>query len=243
MLGLIPGSCVAEEEASFQPEKAVGDKPSAEQLYGLGQRAFEAGDIELALEHAEALIRQAPEDLNGYYLRGTILGQGREDYAAAAADLAEVNRLAPAFADAWGNRGWYLILLGHFEEARVATERAQALNPESMSATINLGHAYLLLGDRESAHAWYRKAIPLIPDEAALDAGPLADFDLFIEHGWVPEAARAERAWVAQAWRREWQEVGALNARVLERYRAGDYQGAIPVAEEGLRRAVVPHAD
>jgi Flp pilus assembly protein TadD len=176
----------------------VGDKPTAEQLYELSTEALQAGDIELALERAEVLIRAASEDWRGHYMRAVALAEGRKDYVATVEELQEVNRLAPDRADAWGNRGRYLILLGRFEEARPPTEKAQALDPESLNWTINLGHTHLLLGERESARAWYRKAIPLIPDEAALRA-TLADLDLFIERGWALEAAREERAWIEQA--------------------------------------------
>ncbi len=36
------------------------------------------------------------------------------------------------FADAWGNRGWYLILLGRWDEARQVTAKAQALDPRQL---------------------------------------------------------------------------------------------------------------
>jgi CHAT domain-containing protein/Flp pilus assembly protein TadD len=232
-LSLICPSIFAQEEASAPPDDpAAGVQRLVEQADG----ALEAGDFELALERAQALIRAAPEEWRGHHIRSVALAEGRKDYATAVEELQEVNRLAPDRADAWGNRGRYLILLGRFEEARPPTEKAQALDPASFAWTVNLGHTYLLLGERESTRAWYRKTIPLIPDEAALQAGPLADFDLFIARGWAPQTAREERAWVEQAWQ-EWQDVEALNTQVIELYRAGDYPGTIPLAEEGLEHA------
>jgi tetratricopeptide (TPR) repeat protein len=64
------------------------------------------------------------------------------------------------------------------------------LAPDNFAWNLNLGHAYLLQGDRETAHGWYEKTIPLIPDESSLETGPLADFDLFIERGWQVEASQ-----------------------------------------------------
>jgi tetratricopeptide (TPR) repeat protein len=147
-------------------------------------------------------------------MRSQMLGELKR-YDAAIADLRRVTELAPDFAEAWGVLGWYLILQGDFPAAQVATAKAQVLAPDKYAWTVNLGHTYLLQGDRQTAHDWYQKALPLITDEEELKSGPLADFDLFIERGWQVETSREERAWLDTAARQVILENQYISAQYL----------------------------
>ena len=231
-------SPAARQAGTTRPTEEEGEPaPSPiKALLGHASAAFEAGGYERVIELASRAIDLDPGNVNAYILRGQAYGEGRQDYERAIADLATINRLAPSLADAWGNRGWYLILLGRWREAQEVTARARALDPNYFAWTINLGHAYLLQGNREQAQYWYRRALTLVPDEASLRSGPLADFDLFIERGWQVAAARAERDWFVTGWA-EWQTLEALNADVLDDYRAARYEQGITRAREGLARA------
>lgn len=73
------------------------------------------------------------------------------------------------------------------------------INADAAPSTVNLGHTYLLQGDRERASHWYERTIPLVPDERALRTGPLADSDPFMERGWQAVASREEQAWFEKA--------------------------------------------
>jgi len=87
------------------------------------------------------------------------------------------------------------MLLVRWKEVEEITAKAQGLAPGKFSWTVNLGHIYLLQGKREQAQLWYRRALPLIPDEASLRFAPLADFDLFVEPDWQAEGSREARDW------------------------------------------------
>ena len=238
------GSPVHVATAETNPEAPVAlssanqMEASAQNLRDQISMAFEAGDYARAIELATQWIGRKPESADGYYLRGLVLGEGQQDYERAAADLARANRLAPDFAHAWVARGWYLILLGRWDEAREVTAKAQALAPDSYESSVNFGHTYLLQGDQETAHRWYGYSLPLIPDEESLLAGPVADFKLFVERGWNVAAAQEERGWLQQTWS-EWQVVEALNQQVLDRHRNGQYQQAISLVRDQLRRTEI----
>jgi tetratricopeptide (TPR) repeat protein len=146
-LSLLCPSIFVQDAVSAPPEDPAA---RVQRLVEQAADALEAGDFELALERAEALIRAAPEDWRGHHIRSVALVEGQKDYAAAVEELQEVNRLAPDFADAWGQRGWYLILLGRFEEARPPTEKAQALDAWPFQES--LGITPLLMRSHDNSH-------------------------------------------------------------------------------------------
>jgi tetratricopeptide (TPR) repeat protein len=197
------------DRSNTQPESAVSLE--------LFQQMFEAGEHDRALAMLERLLTDDPGNVGVLYLRSLWLVELRR-HEEAVADLRRVTELSPYFAEGWGNLSWELIMLGDFAEARHAVEKAQSLDPDQFAWTINFGHTFLLQGDRKTAHEWYEKAIPLIPDEESLQQGPLADFDLFIERGWQKEAAREERAWVESVTLTSIPK----NRRVFDQYRLAD---------------------
>ena len=78
-------------------------------------------------------------------------------------------------------------------------QKARELDPESYAWAVNLGHVYLLQGDRQTARKYYEKAVSLIPDEDEFQRGPVADFELFIKRRWQVEASQAELSWMKKA--------------------------------------------
>jgi TPR repeat protein len=102
-------------------------------------------------------------------------------------------------AEAYGVWGWILITQGKFDDAQSVTEKAHQMKPDNFAWPLNIGHTYLLKGDRQTARRYYQEALPLIPDEASLEQGPIADFELFIENGWQIDACRVEMGWFRQA--------------------------------------------
>lgn len=128
----------AEEADTSSASEQESGAPDNEARFRQWAQAYGAGDYSLALDIADQLIQLAPDDYRGYWLRSESKVASSEDYEGAIADLEQVNRLAPGNADAWGLRGWYLILQGRFQDARIPTEKAQALDPTSYSWAVNL---------------------------------------------------------------------------------------------------------
>jgi tetratricopeptide (TPR) repeat protein len=107
----------------------------------------------------------------------------------------EIIYLDPNHIEANGSLGWLFILEGRFQEALPFVQKAYELDVKNYAWTLNLGHVYLLKGDAQTAQTYYDKAISLIPDEKALETGPLADFDIFIEKGWQVEKCQKTKDW------------------------------------------------
>ncbi len=194
-----------------------------------GQNYRKMGNTDAALADLNRVIALAPEHApthaKALSSRGNLLAQtGRAPEGIV--DLRRVTELKPDDVNAWGSLGWYLILEGRWDEARTATARAVELNSDSYAWTVNLGHTYLLSGDTEGAYQHYRDTLALIPDRAALDSGPLADFDLFIERGWQVPASREARAWIEAAYERDFTRANELNTEGHAAYRAGEYPKA-----------------
>lgn len=202
-LGVLSASVAAAPPATPATPPTVRS-PALRPLSGeaLRQQAWarwEAGDRVQALALMDQAVAQFPVEAENYSARGQMRAEvGR--YAEAVADLRQATARAPRDAAAWGNLGWYLILQGDFPGARGASTKARELAPDRFEWAFNLGHTYLLQGDRKTAHAWYERGLALLPDDAELRSGPLADFDLFIARGWQIEASRGERAWLEAGW-------------------------------------------
>ena len=84
-------------------------------------------------------------------------------------------------------------------EARPYCQKAVDLQTTNWAALGNLGHTWLLTGDKAQAMPWYRKSLRQIDKEEQLKEA-LADFDLFIKNGWAVADAQAGKAWYEQGW-------------------------------------------
>jgi len=140
------------------------------------------------------VIALDPNHAGAYWLRG-LISNARKEVRQAEADYRKVVSLYPALSVPVGSLGWLLITQGRFDEAMPFARKAHELDPESYAWAVNPGHLYLLTGDRKTAREYYEKSIALLPDEAALKSGPLADFQLFIAKGWEVKACKEEAAW------------------------------------------------
>ena len=70
---------------------------------------------------------------------------------------------------------WYLLERYKALEARPSCQKAVDLDNTNLAALVNLGHTYLLSGDKTQSMAWYRKIFPQINKEEELKDGPLDD--------------------------------------------------------------------
>ncbi|AGX86362.1 tetratricopeptide repeat protein [Candidatus Symbiobacter mobilis] len=201
-----------------------------------------AHSLHLGAEHdaafsvEERLLSRYPDNADIYWQRGRWLGKLKRE-TEAIADLRRVTALKPDFADAWGQLGWFLLLQQNGKAAQEACIKAQTLKPDSYAWTVNLGHTYLLQGDRETAYVWYKKILPLIPDEASLTSGPLADFELFIQKGWQVEPSRTAKDWFTvhgQAAIASNAEIDRLNSEGIKLHQAGQYAAALVPTQRAL---------
>ncbi|OAD22483.1 TPR repeat protein [Candidatus Thiomargarita nelsonii] len=165
-------------------------------MYYLGKGVTQ-NDIEAANWFRKAAQQgnaQAQYNLGVMYLKGKGVTQNDIEAAKWYRKAAEQGH-----AGAYGSLGWLLITQGKFDEAQSLTEKAHQKQPQVFAWTINLGHIYLLKGDRQTARRYYQEALPLIPDDASFEQGPIADFELFIEKGWQVKACQSELEWIRSA--------------------------------------------
>ena len=169
-----------------------------EALWQQIQQRTEAGEHAQAIEVLGDLLTLDPENANAYLTRALLYG-GQKQYDHAITDLQQAIQLDPDFADAYGFLGLTRILQGRFADALEPARKAHELSRQNLAWTMKLGHVHLLQGDAATARQYYERALPLIPNEAAFQAGPVADFKLFIERGWQVEASRAALAWMRES--------------------------------------------
>jgi len=137
-----------------------------------------------------------PQNINSYYFRGNSYGQLKEYYFAVK-DYKIVTDSMPDLAVGYGNQGWYLLLDGKIFEALKVCKKAYELNSSELSYPLNLGHAYLLLGDTSLARNYYDEALDLLDRESQFKAGPVADLDIFIENEWQTDFALAAKNYLS----------------------------------------------
>lgn len=182
--------------AATQPELSSEQQAT---LNALRKEAFAASDAQKtdkAIELWSQLLQGQPDDEQALRIRGVLYAeQGKRDLAAA--DHLRAIELEPNAASTWSSVCWGKILLGDFADAQPDCEKGVALDPGSLSAAFNLGHTYMLRGDKDTAWLWYEKAQPLIESKEAL-ADLLADFDLFKKRGWQPKLSQAGYDWFAK---------------------------------------------
>ena len=88
----------------------------------------------------------------------------------AAADYAEVIRLAPTDARGWRNRGMIRLYKGDNKGGLADYDKALQYDPADVFSWNNRGQARLRLGDKAGAIADFRKALELRPDLATARA-------------------------------------------------------------------------
>ena len=186
-----------------------------------------------AIELWSRLLQLKPDDNQALRLRGSAYGEtGQHDLAER--DGLRATELEPSNRFAWGGLCWSRILANRPLEARPACEKGVSLGANSMAVTVNLGHTYLLQGDKATAQHWYQKTLPLIDSENDLKEGPLADFDLFISKGWQVETSKVARTWF-DVNGTAWLTAKSLLQRAEKADDTKDYAQALALHEQRLR--------
>jgi CHAT domain-containing protein/TPR repeat protein len=189
----------------------------------------QAASFQAIVEKAERGDAEAQYNLGAMYFYGKGVSQNDVEAAKWFRKAAEQGH-----AGAYGNFGWILITQGKFDEAQSITEKAHQKQPHNFAWSINLGHIYLLKGDRQTARRYYQEALPLIPDDASFEQGPIADFKLFIEKGWQVKACQSELEWIRSAF--ELLKLAKIyDMQVVQYYQQRQFEQALPLSEKVYR--------
>lgn len=175
-------------------------QPPQSAIDALRKEAFAATN---AHSHKKAIslwnqvLAQEHEDPQALRMRGVMYAeQGKHDLARR--DHKRAIELEPNSSLAWDASCWGKLLTGDVANAQGDCEKAVALDPGAMASTVNLGHTWLLRGNKTKAWSWYKKAIPLLENKEELEEGPLKDFVLFKKRGWKPRLCQTTHDWFAQ---------------------------------------------
>ncbi|WP_024335512.1 nSTAND1 domain-containing NTPase [Desulfotignum balticum] len=200
----------------FQKAKQVGFPYAEERLIVLSQiiKTHKADGLlngietDIKQKNWDAAIKKCEEllfldILSEYALwaRGWIYDNVLHKPALAELNYRQVIHFMTDFPEAYDRLGWVILLQGRFSEALPFIQQAWELDSHSGDASaLHLGHAYLLTGNVNKAGSIYQKYLnknqTLSPGERD---GLLADFDIFIQNGWQPEACRKWRQWFEAA--------------------------------------------
>jgi len=182
--------------ASTQPELSSDQQSAIASLRKEAFAAIDAHKTDKAIELWSRLLQVLPDDAQALSQRGVLYAeQGKRELAFA--DLLHAVELNPNAASTWSATCWGKILLGDSADAEPDCMKAIALDPGDLGATVNLGHTWLLRGDKERAWAGYEKALPLVATREEL-ADILNDFDSFKKRGWQNKLSQDAHDWFAK---------------------------------------------
>jgi serine protease Do len=168
MAGLLGGSVVP---VSAQPGRAVLvsqlSRPNdvADEFYRRGNRQFDQGDYNGAIQSYTQALRMNPSGDNAYNNRGNAR-LALKDIQGAIADYNQALRVNPNHALAYYNRGSAYADLGNNRQAILDYTQSLRINPNYAKAYNNRGVARSSLGDHAGAIEDYNRAIRIDPNYA-----------------------------------------------------------------------------
>ncbi|MEO5331395.1 MAG: tetratricopeptide repeat protein [Magnetococcus sp. YQC-5] len=239
----VPGEGVSSTDGMTTLQKTRGvDVAEQLNLMKKGTEALQKGDFDQAISSYSALVKQDPTSTDAYLNRGKAL-QKKGLLKEAIADYKNLLVLVPENLSGFNLLGWAYILDQRFEEAKQILLRAHQLDTWSMAITVNLGHAYLLLGDAKTAREYYQKSLPLFRSLDEFQSGPASDFALFIKNGWQVDLSKKELEQYKSAFDAEKEkiamraELGKRNIQVAQLFQAAKLADAIEVTTQSLTLA------
>jgi len=140
---------------------------SYEQLIDQAEQLFEQEKHQEALAIGEELMKNYPDQMMSFYVRGRAR-LGTKDYIGAMADLDKAIDIDPSFPLSHNYFGNALSSLGRFQESLKHYDRAIFLNPEYAIAYNNKGSALDTLKLYDEALRCYDRAIKLNPKIALI---------------------------------------------------------------------------
>lgn len=189
-------SLKSRHDAGTQPELSPAKQTAIDVLRNDAFTASSAHKTGKAIELWSQLLKELSDNAQALRQRGVMYAEeGKRDLSST--DHLRAVELEPESASTWSTGCWGKILLGDFPDAQPDCKKAGRLDHGSLPATVNMGHTWLLRGDKDKAWKWYESALPLIEDKEEL-ADILSDFDLFKKRGWQPELSQAGHDWFAK---------------------------------------------
>lgn len=145
--------------AAAQPVRTVPQAPTAaEEITALTQQ----GQLEQALERAEAHLQKNPRDVQVRFMRGVLLSDLKRPTDAMAVFEAMTQDF-PELPEPYNNLAVLHAAQGRYEQARSLLQRATAVQPNYVTAHENLGDLYMAM----AAQA-YEQALKLDAGNRAL---------------------------------------------------------------------------
>ncbi len=138
---------------------------SEEQLLRSGNRHFQQGKFDKAIEDYDEIIRINPESADAYNNRGAAKGALCR-HQEAIADFDEAVRINPQYANAHENRGNAKSALGQYHDAIADYDQAIRISSQFIEAYYDRGNAKSALGQYHDAIADYDQAIRINPQSA-----------------------------------------------------------------------------
>lgn len=133
----------------------------------------------LAAEHCQAILRDAPENIEALFLLGVCLAS-LKDWEGASAAFRNACRIAPDKAVLWKNLGYARQESGDRSEAIACWQRALALEPESAELWVSLASLYVADYAFDLAAACYRRALQLGHEDPAELLNRLATIQVYL---------------------------------------------------------------
>ena len=125
----------------------------------LGNFYFESKDYEKAIGQYKAVLEKEPENASALFNRGFAYDEkGDFDKAIEDYDL-YLEKINPRSAAAYYNRGLVYTHLGQYERAIEGYNKAIELNPEDVSAMLNLAESYIITKNYSGAHEMVERAL------------------------------------------------------------------------------------
>jgi tetratricopeptide (TPR) repeat protein len=155
-------------------EKAVSlaDKVSpGEQHWILAQEAQFDGNLPMAKEHGDALLKLYPQDKRVAQLAGNFLGDSPADLGAALRHYEKATALDARFASAYNQIGYAQSRLGDYTKAEEAFKQYIALRPGSPNPYDSYAELLMKMGRYDDSISQYQKALDKDPQFSSALAG------------------------------------------------------------------------
>lgn len=124
--------------------------PSSEALYTMGRAAHGAGQLTLAAQRYEQVLKMAPDHVGALNALAVIYAQSdRTDEALKL--FVRASNLAPAAAHVHNNTGYALLRAGRLDEAERALKQARELDPVNLQTQQNLALLAKAQAERQPA--------------------------------------------------------------------------------------------
>lgn len=186
---------------------------------------YKAGDEKAALETCTALINYDKDNVDAYYLRGTLyLVQGETEKARK--DYQEAMNLEPKNILLYNRIGENLQNAGEEEDAGVILNQALGINGTTAFDYREKGYSCYLLGQYDSARTYLDKAMNMEDKEAVLYMAKLLE-----AQGETEQAGRLYENYGGK----EKGSTESLGDKGLAKMNEGDYKEALDLFEQALK--------